>query len=160
MASTAIQPYFAPWNYRGRVYADGGLISNLPLLAALERGATEIYALDVTVGASEAGLEQDLLGILRQEVFLVLDQMRKQELRQARARLGNRLHHFHYTRFPGLMPFDFSHTRAMIADGERMLSDYLSQRDRDQNRIRKWLKRRRPNVRSATPRSREILRQG
>ncbi|TFH35755.1 MAG: patatin-like phospholipase family protein, partial [Anaerolineales bacterium] len=48
MASTAIQPYFAPWAYRGRRYIDGGFISNLPLLAALERGASEIYAIDLT----------------------------------------------------------------------------------------------------------------
>jgi NTE family protein len=142
MASTAIQPYFAPWRYQGCHFADGGLISNLPLLVALERGATEIYALDVTHGSSDTGGEQDLFSILRQEVCIVIDQMRKQELLRARAKLGKHLHHIHYPRFPGLMPFDFSHTVEMIVDGELMVNDYLDRLSREQNPIHRWFQRR------------------
>jgi NTE family protein len=141
MASTAIQPFFAPWRYRGRSFVDGGLISNLPLQAAMERGATEIFALDVTVGLSGETLEQDLFGILRQEAYLVIDQMRKQELLRVRAGLGNRLHHLHFTGYPGLMPFDFSQTRAMIEEGERVAAAYLDRLERAGYSALKWLQR-------------------
>jgi NTE family protein len=137
MASTAIQPYFEPWSYQGHCFADGGLISNLPLLVALERGATEIYTLDVTLSSSGKEIAQDLFGLLRQEAYLVIDQMRKQELLRARAQLGNRLHHIHYPRFPGLMPFDFSHTAEMIADGKMMVTDYLDRLNHDHNPIKR-----------------------
>jgi NTE family protein len=139
MASTAIQPYFAPWQYQGRSFADGGLISNLPLLVALERGATEIFALDVTHSSSGISQEHDLLSLLRREACLIIDQMRKQELLRARAKLGNRLHHFHYTNFPGLMPFNFSHTAEMIGDGEAMVTDYLERKNKQNNFISRWL---------------------
>ncbi len=141
MASTAIQPFFAPWRYRGRSFVDGGLISNLPLQAAMERGATEIFALDVPVGLSGETLEQDLFGILRQEAYLVIDQMRKQELLRVRAGLGNRLHHLHFTGYPGLMPFDFSQTRAMIEEGERVAAAYLDRLERAGYSALKWLQR-------------------
>ena len=141
MASTAIQPFFAPWRYRGRSFVDGGLISNLPLQAAMERGATEIFALDVTLGLSGETVEQDLLGILRQEAYLVIDQMRKQELLRVRAELGNRLHHLHFTGYSGLMPFDFSHTRAMIEEGERVAAAYLDRLERPSYSAMKWLQR-------------------
>ncbi len=141
MASTAIQPFFAPWRYRGRSFVDGGLISNLPLQAAMERGATEIFALDVTLGLSGETLEQDLFGILRQEAYLVIDQMRKQELLRVRAGLGNRLHHLHFTGYPGLMPFDFSQTRAMIEEGERVAAAYLDRLERAGYSALKWLQR-------------------
>jgi NTE family protein len=143
MASTSIQPYFAPWRYRGRCYADGGLISNLPLLAALERGATEIYALDVTPNPPSLMPDADLISLLSREAYLVIDRMRKQELIQARARLGHGLHHIPYTKFPGLMPFDFSHTVEMMADGEMVVAQYLERLEQESKPFQKWFTRRR-----------------
>ncbi len=139
MASTAIQPFFPPWRYRGRSFVDGGLISNLPLMAALERGATEIYALDVTLSSSGSNGEQDLLSLLRAEAYLVIDNLRRQELIRARSQLGNRLHHISYDRFPGLMPFDFSHTSEMISDGEAMVTDYLRRLNQTKKPLMRWL---------------------
>jgi NTE family protein len=141
MASTAIQPYFAPWRYRGRDFIDGGLVSNLPVLAALERGATEVYAIDVTLSSAGADEEEGLLSILKREAFLVIDQLRRQELIKARARLGNKLHHIHYAGYAGLMPFEFTNTIDMIADGEAIMSAYLdrSHPDRFLERFQGWL---------------------
>lgn len=51
MASSAQPPYLAPWEVNGERYIDGGAITPLPLRVALERGATEIYALRI-VGES------------------------------------------------------------------------------------------------------------
>ncbi len=47
MASTALPPMHPPWEVAGELYTDGGTITPLPLRVALERGATEIYALHV-----------------------------------------------------------------------------------------------------------------
>jgi NTE family protein len=138
MASAAIQPYFRPWRYNGRRYADGGLISNLPVMAALERGATEIYALDVTQDSDFGNWEHGLMPLLKREVFLVIDQMRKQELLRARSMLGDKLHHLQYCGYPDLYPFDFSHTTEMLAEGEALASAYLKRRRR--GKADPWLK--------------------
>ncbi len=45
MASTALTPLHPPWEVDGERYVDGGTVTPLPLRVALERGATEIYAL-------------------------------------------------------------------------------------------------------------------
>ncbi|MBW7882007.1 MAG: patatin-like phospholipase family protein [Caldilineaceae bacterium] len=45
MASTALTPMHPPWEINGERYVDGGTVTPLPLRVALDRGATEIYAL-------------------------------------------------------------------------------------------------------------------
>jgi NTE family protein len=45
MASTALTPLHPPWEVNGERYVDGGTVTSLPLRVALERGATDIWAL-------------------------------------------------------------------------------------------------------------------
>jgi NTE family protein len=45
MASTALTPLHPPWEINGERYVDGGTVTPLPLRVALERGASEIWAL-------------------------------------------------------------------------------------------------------------------
>ncbi len=48
LASTALPPWVAPLEREGRWLMDGGAVSNLPLEAAMERGAQQIIALDLS----------------------------------------------------------------------------------------------------------------
>ena len=45
MASSALPPFFPPWRVGDHYYLDGGLHGNLPLRAAVARGASSILAL-------------------------------------------------------------------------------------------------------------------
>lgn len=47
MASTALPPMHPPWVVNGERYIDGGTVTPLPLRVAMERGATEIFALHI-----------------------------------------------------------------------------------------------------------------
>jgi NTE family protein len=47
MASTALPPMHPPWMVNGERYIDGGTVTPLPLRVAVERGATEIFALHI-----------------------------------------------------------------------------------------------------------------
>lgn len=47
MASMTLPPWMSPKSKEGRYLVDGGAVSNLPIEAALEQGATEIFALDL-----------------------------------------------------------------------------------------------------------------
>lgn len=48
LASSALPPFFPPYECDGKLLMDGGTVSNLPVEAAVSQGATEILALDVT----------------------------------------------------------------------------------------------------------------
>jgi NTE family protein len=48
MASTAAYPLFPAWEIDGRAYIDGGFVAMVPVRQAIERGATEIIAFDIT----------------------------------------------------------------------------------------------------------------
>jgi len=48
MATGALPPYIPPRHVDGYRYIDGGALTKLPLIAAVERGATEIVALRVS----------------------------------------------------------------------------------------------------------------
>jgi predicted acylesterase/phospholipase RssA len=50
-AGYAIPVLFPPVRFRGELYVDGGFAWNLPLLQAVEMGATEIYVLSVVATA-------------------------------------------------------------------------------------------------------------
>jgi NTE family protein len=47
LATTALPPWVTPIQRTGQLLVDGGVISNLPVEAALSHGATEIIALDI-----------------------------------------------------------------------------------------------------------------
>lgn len=47
LASMALPPWLAPVKQDGRYLVDGGAVSNLPIEAALQQGATDIIALDL-----------------------------------------------------------------------------------------------------------------
>ncbi len=65
LASMSLPPWLAPRQEDGRYLMDGGAVSNLPIQAALEQGATEIIALDLfdpdEVSDDSAGLKGFLL---------------------------------------------------------------------------------------------------
>ncbi len=48
LASSALPPFFPPYECDGKLLMDGGTVSNLPVEAAVSQSATEILALDVT----------------------------------------------------------------------------------------------------------------
>jgi predicted acylesterase/phospholipase RssA len=126
MASTSIQPFFAPWEIESGRYIDGGYLSNLPILAALERGADEIYALDLTALMAKENW-YGVIPILLHEADIVLYHLAQYEIEQARPTLGDRLHHIALTDYDGHSPFDFSMTEAMIRRGEEVMRSYLAE---------------------------------
>jgi NTE family protein len=81
MSSIAVPPYLAPWQVGDQRYFDGGVLAKLPVLPAVERGATEIYALDVqfAMGSLEAG--NGMLDIAGYALSLMIEQQTELALR-------------------------------------------------------------------------------
>lgn len=71
LASTAVPGVFPPVEVGGRLLIDGGIVANADLDSAVERGATDIIAVDLAGATSKPG-PKDLPSLLEQTVSLSL----------------------------------------------------------------------------------------
>lgn len=116
LASMTLPPWMSPVERKGRYLLDGGMVSNLPVQVAMDQGATEIIALDLTnpheVGPEERGLRPFFLK-LNQTVEARQVEL---ELRLAEAR-GIRVRHISLVK-EGLPPmWDFRQSLNLIEYG-------------------------------------------
>jgi NTE family protein len=72
MASSAVPPYFPPWKVGEKRYLDGGVYAKLPLCVAIERGATQILALDVTFPMGSASNAHGIMGVSGYSLSLMI----------------------------------------------------------------------------------------
>lgn len=148
MASTAIPPVFRPWEVDGVDYIDGGVISNLPLEAAVARGADEIYALLIgphSLANLEGKPAEGALGVTGQAVSLMLNHQIAREIEEIRRRRGVRLHVIRLDAVPDPGFWNFSAARELIAAGREAVERYLdprpvrtTYRERWQQLQRRW----------------------
>jgi NTE family protein len=125
MSSSAVPPFLAPWRVGSRRYLDGGVRSKLPVLAAIERGATQILAVNVVglMGGPERA--HGILGVSGYAISLGVDQMTDQEVELAR-RTGVELHLLEL-RVPSDVSFwDFSHAERLVEAGRQAARAWLA----------------------------------
>lgn len=129
MASTALPPLFPPWLVEGEGYVDGGVLANLPLQAAVERGADEIYALDINrpVGVVSKYLPSGVITTAAKSVLLMHAHQAQVEIASVKNNPRVRLHYLQLepTIDPGF--WEFSKASDLIADGKAAVEHYLSQ---------------------------------
>jgi NTE family protein len=116
LASTALPPWVHPLEKGEQFLMDGGVVSNLPVGAALEQGARAIIALDLagprTVAAGEHGFGP-FLGKLMSTV-----ERRQTDLELALAAAwGVPVHHIVLRSEEPVPVWDFQHTDNLIACG-------------------------------------------
>jgi len=130
MASTALPPFFSPWQYRGHTYMDGALASYLPLKIAVEMKATEIYAIDVWHSRQVRSGLRGILGVVQQAVDTVASQQFFNEMEWSGNRSRNTVHYISIDDFQDLRIWDFSHTREMIDRGREAGLEYIQNQEK------------------------------
>jgi NTE family protein len=85
MASTAVPPYFPPWLVGDQRYLDGGVYTKLPIRVAIDRGATQILALDVTHAMGSKETAKGILGMTSYAVSLMVEAQGTREVAAAKA---------------------------------------------------------------------------
>ena len=125
MASSALPPYFPPWRYKGRRLIDGGFVSNLPYMIALEKGAKEIYALHIVGGRH---IDEKVSGIF-EIIARTMDYLINLKIREQEKLIEERKDVVvHYIKLdPGfpLSIFDFSKTPRLIERGYEITKYFL-----------------------------------
>ncbi len=85
MSSISLPPYFAPWCIHTQRYIDGGVLSKLPLLAAIERGALQVVGVNVEYMLGTRHAAADLFGISSYALSLISDRQAHMEIAWAEA---------------------------------------------------------------------------
>lgn len=126
MASTAIPPYYPPWECVGKHYLDGGVYAKLPVRAAIERGAKQVIAVDVMYAMGSHETAQGIIGISGYALSLMVEAQTVAELAWARS-TGVALRVLRLLA-PQDVPFwDYTKADALIERGRELTQKALSE---------------------------------
>lgn len=139
LASTALVPWLPPLEVDGRYLIDGGAVSNVPIQVAMDWGATEIIALDLS---DDRVLQQNTQGItvfMTRLLYMVSYRQTALELALAEAR-GLPVQYVHLQASEPLAIWDFSRTEALFAEGYAAMKRALAEGEAE-HRQPEWLRR-------------------
>jgi NTE family protein len=127
MISSAIPPELPPIEFNGYQYMDGGLVSTVPIEIAMEKGATEIYAINVGYAGEPEPEVHGVWNIAQRSITTLIYQQLVDDLEKA-AEAGDalELHHIPIRAFANLPLTDFDHMDEMVDEGQRIVEEYLA----------------------------------
>jgi NTE family protein len=141
MASTALTPLHPPWEVNGERYVDGGTVTPLPLRVALERGATDIWALHLGDEQARAATADSLAngavsvnstihgvaGHINKAVDTMLRLQVEHDLHLVSGDRSVKFHHVTLAAPFHIDPTDFSHGEKLMDAGYEQMNHYLEQ---------------------------------
>lgn len=125
LASTALPVVWDPEMVGGHQFVDGGVVANLPVSVALDRGANVVYALDLQ-NPGPWPLKKGLIDIARHSLNVLNYNQGLRDIARALSLPNVTLHYISLGDiFSDVDLQDFSHTAEMIELGYRRAKDYL-----------------------------------
>lgn len=125
LASASFPIVLPPIEVDGYQLTDGGVTAVVPIEVALQRGATELYVIDLEPPTAKSEPVRGVLPIAVQTLITSLREQLLDDLRDV-IRAGATLHHVNITAFPDLDLFDFTKTQALIDAGRIAMATYLN----------------------------------
>jgi len=117
MASSAVPMVLGPWQYEGRQYVDGGVVSDLPMRVAVDAGATELYAIDIGPRQLARRTPRGLLRVAGQTMDAVISHQLVNEYGWSSELPKNAIHYIRVEGFEDVRLWDFEYTAKMIEKG-------------------------------------------
>lgn len=105
--------------------SDGGVTAIVPIQAALDRGATELYVIDLEPVVAKSAPVRGVLNIAMQTLMTALRAQLITDLKVA-IKAGMKVHHVNITAFPDLDLFDFSQAAQLVEVGRLAMDTYLN----------------------------------
>lgn len=127
MATSALPPYFPPWQTGSLRYLDGGIAANLPLRVAVEHGAEEILAMNIQ-GDIIMMEGSGIINISGFALGAIVGQLTANQLEWAR-HAGVRVHFLRLDAGP-VRPWDFTQADALIDRGRQLARTFLAEKGR------------------------------
>lgn len=125
VASASFPIVLPPVEIDGCQLSDGGVTAVVPIEAALQRGATELYVVDLEPPTAKSEAVRGVLPIALQTLVTSLREQLIDDLRDV-VKYGATLHHVNITAFADLDLFDFTKMQAMIDAGRIAMDTYLN----------------------------------
>ncbi len=124
-ASATIPAIHPPIQFAGAQLVDGGVVANVPVSVAIDRGATTIYAINAGYNEVILAPAQGVLEVLMRTISTMLAQNVIQDIARAKADAAIDLHHIPVQTDADLSFFDFSQSKRMVAQGYAAAKQYL-----------------------------------
>lgn len=124
VASAAFPIVIDPVIFDGHQLTDGGVVAYAAIEVALQRGATEIYVIDLSSVIAKSEPLHGVGSIGWQIINTALREHLLDDLRDAMA-AGAKVHHVNIPAFSDISLFDFSRARQMIDAGRKAMDAYL-----------------------------------
>lgn len=155
LASAALPPWVPPIEKDGQLLIDGGMVSNLPVEAALAQGATEIIALDLSDPREIPSTARGWLPFIAKLRNMAEQRQMNLELALAQAR-GVPVKHVILRAESPIEVWNFGHADALIERGYQITRDEIARWQAE--RPSRWMDRLRrvfkiSNLQSHTERS-------
>ena len=125
MASLAHPLVFPPVRQGEWQLVDGGVVANVPVGVALDKGATEIYILDVSANDDRKENWGSMLGVLDRSISMMLYQHFLMDLKHAVEQSNVALHYIPMRKFPGLRMWELGLGEQMVEAGRKAAQNYL-----------------------------------
>ncbi len=126
LASSALPIAWPPLEFNGHQFVDGGVVANVPISIAIDKGADTIYVLDLEYGAPFEPVH-GIYKIGMRTVSVVVYQQLLRDLERALRFSKATLHYVYLGDILGGIPIeDFSHTAEMIEQGYQRMKNYLA----------------------------------
>ncbi len=81
-ASSAIPGVFSPVDFQGRLLVDGGVVDNIPIDVARERGADIVIAVDISENVTNFNIT-NVVDVMLQSVSIIMNENTKQKKKDA-----------------------------------------------------------------------------
>jgi len=125
MASTAFPLLLSPWEYQGKEFVDGAVVSDLPIRVAVEMKATEVYAIDVAKHQNKKQSQRGVLRVIRQLLSANAYNRFIDDMGWASKIPQDKIHYINVDSFDEVGLRDFNSTSAMIESGHQIGLEYL-----------------------------------
>ncbi len=125
LASTAHPLAYPPVRMGKYQLVDGGVVANVPVGIAAERGATEIYVLNVGYHGELGTQSWNLLQVLLRSIALMQYQHFLMDLRYVLETTDIVVHHIAIKGFEHSSMWDFNHAADMVELGRQQALEYL-----------------------------------
>ncbi len=125
LASASVPVIHPPVEYYDLQLVDGGILANVSASYAMDRGATEIYVINVSNDEVESDYAEGVVDVGHRALNTMIVQSLIRDLARARENDAIDLHYIHISAFSGTSFKDFSQTSSMFRAGYLAASDYL-----------------------------------
>ena len=123
LSSSAVPPLLPPVAFENWQFVDGAVCADLPISIALEKGATEIYAIYVGTGALPQRNIRGIVNLAQRSVAVTVYQQLLEDFEDVAQQPGVKLHFVPIDSYPEIG--DFDHADLLISEGYRVMKRYL-----------------------------------